>query len=72
MSAVRRVPSMSQRQVEADEPVNAVEQGSVESTVVAEASQMLSRRFGGEPELSDIESLSGSGNAVVVLSLIHI
>ena len=57
---------MSQRQVEADEPVNAVEQGSVESTVVAEASQMLSRRFGGEPELSDIESLSGSGNAVVV------
>ncbi|WP_295805544.1 phosphotransferase [uncultured Corynebacterium sp.] len=27
---------------------------------------MLSRRFGGEPELSDIESLGGSGNAVVL------
>ncbi|MDK8763245.1 phosphotransferase [Corynebacterium sp. MSK218] len=27
---------------------------------------MLSRRFGGEPELSDIETLSGSGNAVVL------
>ncbi len=46
--------------------MNAVEQESVESSVVEEASQMLSRRFGGEPELSDIESLGGSGNAVVL------
>lgn len=46
--------------------MNAVEQESVESSVVEEASQMLSRRFGGEPELSDIETLSGSGNAVVL------
>ena len=27
---------------------------------------MLSRRFGGESELSDIQTLSGSGNAVVL------
>lgn len=46
--------------------MNAVEQESVENSVVEEASQMLSRRFGGEPELSDIETLSGSGNAVVL------
>lgn len=46
--------------------MNAVEQESVKSSVVEEASQMLSRRFGGEPELSDIETLSGSGNAVVL------
>lgn len=46
--------------------MNAVDQESVESSVVEEASQMLSRRFGGEPELSDIETLSGSGNAVVL------
>lgn len=46
--------------------MNAVEQESVKNSVVEEASQMLSRRFGGEPELSDIETLSGSGNAVVL------
>lgn len=46
--------------------MNAEEQESVENSVVEEASQMLSRRFGGEPELSDIETLSGSGNAVVL------
>lgn len=39
---------------------------SVADAVVAEASQMISRRYGGEPELSDVEQLTGSGNAVVL------
>lgn len=36
------------------------------SQVVGIAQELLSKRFGGAPELSDIEVLSGSGNATVV------
>ena len=39
---------------------------SAADAVVAEASLMISRRYGGEPELSDIQRLTGSGNAVVL------
>ncbi len=39
---------------------------SAADAVVAEASLMISRRYGGEPELSDIQQLTGSGNAVVL------
>ncbi len=39
---------------------------SAAEAVVAEASLMISRRYGGEPELSDIQQLTGSGNAVVL------
>ena len=34
--------------------------------VVAEAQEVLSKRFGGEPELTDVDVLSGSGNATVL------
>ena len=41
-------------------------QAEVIDRVVAEAAQLLSRRFGGEPDLSGAELLGGSGNAVVL------
>ncbi|MER0082553.1 phosphotransferase [Corynebacterium sp. KPL2861] len=34
--------------------------------VISAASEMLSRRFGGTPEMSDVEDLGGSGNALVL------
>ena len=34
--------------------------------VIKAASEMLSRRFGGTPEMSSVERLDGSGNAMVL------